>query len=57
MKIDRPNILFILSDQHASNVLGCYGDKIVRTPNIDQLSSEGITFDFPLISKGGSFDF
>ena len=45
MKIDRPNILFILSDQHASNVLGCYGDKIVRTPNIDQLSSEGITFD------------
>ena len=42
---DRPNILFILSDQHAANVLGCYGDAIVRTPNLDKLASEGFLFN------------
>jgi len=42
---DRPNIVFILSDQHAANVLGCYGDEIVRTPNLDRLASEGVVFE------------
>ena len=41
----RPNILFILSDQHAANILGCYGDAIVRTPNLDKLASEGVCFE------------
>ena len=41
----RPNIVFILSDQHASNVLGCYGDSIVRTPNLDKLATEGVRFE------------
>ncbi len=44
MTTNRPNILFILSDQHASNVLGCYGDSIVRTPNLDRLAAEGVVF-------------
>ncbi len=40
----RPNILFILTDQHAFNILGCYGDDIVRTPNMDRLASQGVRF-------------
>lgn len=41
----RPNILFILSDQHAPNILGCYGDPIVRTPHLDKLAAGGVIFE------------
>lgn len=44
MTNNQPNILFILSDQHAFNVLGCTGDDIVRTPHLDKLASEGVVF-------------
>ena len=33
----RPNLLFILSDQHTQRVTGCYGDPVVETPNLDRL--------------------
>jgi len=42
---DRPNILCIMSDEHDPGVLGCYGDPIVRTPHLDRLAAEGVTFD------------
>ena len=50
---EQPNILFILSDQHRKHITGCYGDTVVRTPNLDRLASEGIVFesaycDYPL---------
>ena len=38
----RPNILFIISDQHSKYHLGCYGNPIVRTPHLDHLASEGM---------------
>lgn len=41
----RPNILILQSDQHNRHVLGCYGDRIVRTPSLDRLASEGMRFD------------
>ncbi|MBN1490788.1 MAG: sulfatase-like hydrolase/transferase [Phycisphaerae bacterium] len=41
----RPNILFIISDEHNAGVLGCYGNRIVQTPNIDRLAAQGVTFD------------
>lgn len=41
----KPNVLFLLSDDHSAPFLGAYGNKDVRTPNIDQLASEGIRFD------------
>lgn len=44
-KTDRPNLLYILSDQHSPRSLGCYGDSLVRTPNLDSLAESGITFD------------
>ncbi len=39
-----PNILMMMSDNQSWNHLGCYGDPVVQTPNIDQVASEGIRF-------------
>ena len=39
-----PNILVIMSDEHDGAVLGCMGDALIRTPNIDRIASEGIRF-------------
>jgi choline-sulfatase len=41
----KPNILWIMSDEHNHRVAGCYGNKIVQTPNIDALAASGVTFD------------
>ena len=40
----RPNILFLISDQHHAGVLGCEGHPDVRTPHIDRLAAEGVRF-------------
>ena len=44
MPTDRPNILCFITDQHRADHLGAYGNSQVRTPNIDRLAAEGITF-------------
>lgn len=38
----RPNILFLLSDDHSYPFLSCYGDPNVRTPHIDELAAAGL---------------
>lgn len=40
----RPNILFIMSDDHAYQAISAYSDKLIQTPNIDRLADEGILF-------------
>lgn len=45
MSAKRPNILFILADQHSPLEMGCAGHPVVQTPHLDQLSSEGVVFD------------
>ena len=45
MADQRPNILFIMSDQHTQRITGCYGDAIVATPNLDRLAARGVAFD------------
>jgi choline-sulfatase len=41
----KPNILWIMTDEHNPHVTGCYGNPIARTPNIDSIAANGITFD------------
>ena len=41
---DRPNILFVFSDDHATQAIGAYGSKINKTPNIDRIANEGAVF-------------
>lgn len=41
---DRPNILFINTDQHTWNAISAYGNAHVQTPNIDRLHANGISF-------------
>lgn len=40
----RPNVVFILTDNHGAWTLGCYGNKEIRTPNIDRLAAGGMLF-------------
>ncbi|MBM3726589.1 MAG: arylsulfatase [Acidobacteria bacterium] len=40
----RPNIVLILADDLGYGDLGCYGQKVITTPRIDQLASEGLRF-------------
>ena len=41
----RPNILILFSDEHNARMSGFMGDKIVQTPNLDRLASQGVVFD------------
>ncbi|MBM3334518.1 sulfatase-like hydrolase/transferase, partial [Candidatus Sumerlaeota bacterium] len=41
----KPNIIVIMSDEHDPMVSGCYGDKTVRTPNLDGLAESGTVFE------------
>ncbi len=41
----RPNILFIMSDDHAFQAVSCYGGGLNQTPNIDRIAHEGMRFD------------
>lgn len=40
----RPNIIFIMADDMGYGEAGCYGQKIIQTPNIDKIAAEGILF-------------
>jgi len=41
----RPNILFIMSDDHDAHAISCYGSKVNQTPNIDRIAKEGMRFE------------
>ena len=43
-KVDRPNIIFLLTDDQRYDALGAMGNKIIRTPNMDKLANAGILF-------------
>jgi arylsulfatase A-like enzyme len=51
---ERPNILFIFSDDHATQAIGAYGfpiAKLAPTPNLDRLAEEGMRFDRCLVTN------
>lgn len=41
----RPNIVFIMSDDHAYQAISAYDDKLIQTPNIDRIAKEGMLFN------------
>ena len=40
----RPNIVFIMADDHAYQAISAYSDKLIQTPNIDRIAHEGMLF-------------
>lgn len=45
MPQEQPNILVLMADQLRQDALGCYGNEIIRTPNIDRLAERGVRFE------------
>ncbi|HLQ97958.1 MAG TPA: sulfatase [Candidatus Dormibacteraeota bacterium] len=41
----QPNIVFIMSDDHASHAMSCYGSQINETPNLDRIANNGMRLD------------
>ena len=41
----RPNIVFIMADDHAAHAISAYGSRVNHTPNIDRIAAEGATLD------------
>eukprot|EP01047_Picozoa_sp_COSAG01_P039994 COSAG01_NODE_3337_length_6236_cov_2.401499_1_plen_97_part_10 len=44
----QPNILLILSDDHAKKAIGCYGNTDIETPSLDRIAREGMRFNHAL---------
>ena len=48
-ELKKPNILFIMSDDHAYQAISAYDDKLIETPNIDRIANEGILSLMPVL--------
>jgi arylsulfatase A-like enzyme len=48
---NRPNIVFIMTDDHASHALSCYGSKMNQTPNLDRLATGGVRFSNAFVTN------
>lgn len=42
---ERPNIIFIMTDDHTTQAMSCYGGNLIETPNMDRIADEGMRFD------------
>ena len=50
-KKDRPNILFIMTDDHAKNAMSIYSDHLINTPNLDRIGEEGMVFNRSFVTN------
>jgi len=44
MAQSKPNIIYIMSDDHDADAISAYGSKLIKTPNIDRIAKEGVLF-------------
>jgi len=44
MNDQQPNIVYLFSDQHRHDAMGCAGNDVVQTPTLDRLANEGLRF-------------
>jgi len=44
-QVERPNLIYLLADQHRADVLGFEGDQKALTPNLDQMAADGMVFE------------
>ncbi|NOY36486.1 MAG: sulfatase, partial [Chlorobi bacterium] len=47
----RPNIIYIMSDDHGYQALSCYDSTLIRTPNLDRIASEGVLFSRAFVTN------
>ncbi len=47
----RPNIVVIMTDDHAKNAMSIYGSPLIQTPNLDRIGKEGITFQDAFVTN------
>ena len=48
--VKRPNILFIMADDHGSGAISAYGSRLMKTPNIDSLAMQGMRFNSSFVT-------
>ncbi|MCK4375300.1 MAG: sulfatase-like hydrolase/transferase, partial [Candidatus Brocadiae bacterium] len=48
---ERPNILILMTDQQRADSLGCYGNAVCRTPNLDRLAGQGALMENAFVSN------
>ncbi len=48
---DKPNLLFIFTDQQRCDTMACYGNDLIRTPNLNALASESIVFENAYVTQ------
>ena len=49
----KPNVIFIMADDLGYAELGCYGQKWIKTPSVDRIAAEGISFTQPYTAHTG----
>jgi arylsulfatase A-like enzyme len=47
----RPNVILIMTDDHTTQAMSCYGSKLIQTPNLDRIANEGMRFDNCYVSN------
>ncbi len=54
VSVNKPNVVLIVSSNHGRNDLGCYGNNVIKTPNLDRLAAAGIRMTYAYSTSASS---